>query len=64
MLETKSPVMRERAMTRRLAMMEVPVAALKGAAKTVGVTVNDAFLAALTGGCADITSATTRVLTH
>lgn len=50
MLETKSPVMRERAMTRRLAMMEVPVAALKGAAKTVGVTVNDAFLAALTGG--------------
>lgn len=50
MLETKSPLMRERAMTRHLAMMEVPVDALKGAAKAVDVTVNDAFLAALTGG--------------
>jgi diacylglycerol O-acyltransferase len=49
-LDTKSPVMRERAMTRQLAMMEVPLDALKRAAKTAGGTVNDAYLAAVTGG--------------
>jgi WS/DGAT/MGAT family acyltransferase len=48
--DTMSPVMRDRAMTRRLAMMEVPLAALRGAAKAVGGTVNDAFLTAVTGG--------------
>ncbi len=48
--DTKSPVMRDRAMTRRLAMLEVPLGALKSAAGTVGGTVNDAFLAAMTGG--------------
>ncbi len=48
--DTKSPVMRERAMVRRLATMEIPLDALKRAAKSVEVTVNDAFLAAVTGG--------------
>ena len=47
---TLSPVMRERATERRLAMIEVPLDDLKQAAKTVGVTVNDAYLAAVTGG--------------
>lgn len=50
MLETRSPVMRERAMTRRLAMLEVPLDDLRSAAATVGGTVNDAYLAALAGG--------------
>jgi len=49
-LDTMSPLMRERAMTRHLAMMEVPMDALKRAAKTVDVTLNVAFLAAVTGG--------------
>ncbi len=49
-LDTKSPLMRERAMTRHLATMEVPLDALKKAADTAGGTVNDAYLAALTGG--------------
>jgi diacylglycerol O-acyltransferase len=49
-LDTKSPLMRERAMTRHLAMMEVSLDALKKAANTVGGTVNDAYLAAVTGG--------------
>lgn len=48
--DTMSPVMRERAMVRRLAMMEIPLDALKTAAKNVDATVNDAFLAAVTGG--------------
>jgi diacylglycerol O-acyltransferase len=42
--------MRERATTRRLAMMEVPLDALKRAAKTVDGTVNDAYLAGIAGG--------------
>ena len=50
MLDTLSPVMRERAMTRRATMMDVPLADLKGAAKASGCTINDAFLAAVTGG--------------
>ncbi len=45
-----SPLMRERATTRRLAIMEVSLDALKTAAKTVDGTVNDAYLAAVTGG--------------
>jgi diacylglycerol O-acyltransferase len=47
---TLSPVMRERATARQLAMMEVSLDDLKTAAKSAGVTVNDAFLAAVTGG--------------
>jgi WS/DGAT/MGAT family acyltransferase len=50
MRETFSPVMQERAMTRRLAMLEVPLSSLKAAAGTVGATVNAAYLTALTGG--------------
>lgn len=49
-LDTMSPVMRERAMTRHIAMMEVPVDALKRAAKAVDGTLNVAYLAAVTGG--------------
>ena len=49
-LDTRSPLMRERAMTRHLAMMEVPTDALKKAAKTVDSTLNVAYLAAVTGG--------------
>ena len=47
---TLSPLMRERATARRLAMIEVPLDDLKMAAKSAGVTVNNAFLAAVTGG--------------
>jgi diacylglycerol O-acyltransferase / wax synthase len=47
---TLSPLMRERATTRYLAMTEVPLDALKKMAKTAGGTVNDAFLAAVAGG--------------
>ena len=47
---TLSPLMRERAMTRHLAMIEVPLDTLKRAAKIVDGTVNDAYLAAVTGG--------------
>ena len=47
--DTLSPVMRERAMVRRLATAEVPLAALRSAAETVHATVNDAYLTAVTG---------------
>ena len=47
---TLSPVMRDRATTRHLAMLEVSLDALKKSAKTVGGTVNDAYLAAIAGG--------------
>lgn len=47
--DTLSPVMRERATARHLALMEVPLRELRKAAKTAGGTVNDAYLAALTG---------------
>jgi diacylglycerol O-acyltransferase / wax synthase len=47
---TMSPLMRERSTERRLAMIEVPLDDLKAAAKSVKVTVNDAYLAAVTGG--------------
>ena len=47
---TLSPVMRERAMARRLAMIELPLDDLKKAARSAGVTVNDAYLAGVTGG--------------
>jgi hypothetical protein len=45
-----SPVMTARRMTRRLETMDVPLSALHDAASTHGGHVNDAFLAALTGG--------------
>ncbi len=45
-----SPLMRERATTRYLATIEVSLDALKTAAKTADGTVNDAYLAAITGG--------------
>jgi diacylglycerol O-acyltransferase / wax synthase len=48
-LDTMSPLMRDRAMTRHLAVMEVSLDALKRAARTVDGTVNDAYLAAVTG---------------
>ncbi len=47
---TMSPVMRERAMTRQVATMEVPLRQIKAAARSAGGTVNDAYLAAVTGG--------------
>ncbi len=50
LLDTKSPLMRERGMTRLLAIWEVSLEALTRAAKTVGGTLNDAYLAAVTGG--------------
>jgi diacylglycerol O-acyltransferase len=49
-LDTRSPLMRERAMTRYVAMIEVPLDELKRAAKAVDGTINDAYLAAVTGG--------------
>jgi len=45
-----SPLMRERAMTRHLAMIEVSLDTLKRAAKTADGTVNDPYLAAIAGG--------------
>ena len=45
-----SPQMRDRATTRHLAMIEVSLDALKAAAKAADGTVNDAYLAAVTGG--------------
>lgn len=50
MLNTRSPVMRERAMTRHLAMLKLPLADLREAAAAVDATVNDAYLAAIAGG--------------
>jgi WS/DGAT/MGAT family acyltransferase len=47
---TLSPLMRERAIARQLAMIEVPLDALKRSAKHVDGTVNDAYLAAVAGG--------------
>ena len=47
---TSSPLMRARATTRQLAMMEVSLDDLKKAAKVIDGTVNDAYLAAVTGG--------------
>jgi diacylglycerol O-acyltransferase / wax synthase len=48
--EAMSPLMRDRSMTRHLAMMEIPLDALRKAAKTADGTVNDAYLAVVTGG--------------
>lgn len=48
--EPLSPIMRERGLGRRLAAFEVPLDELKAAGRAAGGTMNDAFLAALTGG--------------
>ena len=45
-----SPLMRERATTRHLAVMEVSLDAMKAAAKAADGTVNDAYLTVVTGG--------------
>ena len=49
-LEVSSPVMRGRGLARHLEVIAVELADLKRAAKIVGTTVNDAFLAGVTGG--------------
>ena len=48
--ETLSPLMIDRSLDRRLAMLAVDLDDLKQAAKSVGGTLNDAFVAAVTGG--------------
>lgn len=45
-----SPLLRERSLSWRFATMDVPFAPLRAASKTVGGSLNDAFLAALLGG--------------
>jgi diacylglycerol O-acyltransferase / wax synthase len=48
--DTKSPVMTERQMATRLQTIEVPLSSLRAAAKAAGGTLNDGFLAGITGG--------------
>jgi diacylglycerol O-acyltransferase / wax synthase len=48
--DIQSPVMRGRGLGRRLGVVSVALSELKQAAKATGVTVNDAFLAGVTGG--------------
>lgn len=48
--EPMSPIMRNRGLSRRLAVFQLQLDELKAAGKVAGGTVNDAFLAALTGG--------------
>jgi WS/DGAT/MGAT family acyltransferase len=48
--ETLSPIMKERSMSRHLEMLEVRLDDLGRAAAAAGGTVNDAFMAAVTGG--------------
>lgn len=45
-----SPLMTDRQLGRQLATIEVPTAALRGAAQAAGSTINDAFMAAIAGG--------------
>ena len=45
-----SPLLRRRSLTARTHVLEVPLADLRAAAKSVGASVNDAYLAALCGG--------------
>jgi diacylglycerol O-acyltransferase len=47
---TGSPLMTERRLVRHLCVHQVPLAELKGAAHACEATLNDAFLAAVTGG--------------
>jgi diacylglycerol O-acyltransferase / wax synthase len=44
-----SPLMTERGISRRLRMLDVPLASMRAAGKAAGGSVNDVFLAALTG---------------
>jgi diacylglycerol O-acyltransferase len=46
----RSPLLRRRSLVSRTLVLEVPLADLRAAAKTVGASVNDAYLAALCGG--------------
>lgn len=48
--ETASPIMKRRRLVRELGVYEVPLAALKEASHVAGGTLNDAFLAGVTGG--------------
>ncbi|MBI2169592.1 MAG: wax ester/triacylglycerol synthase family O-acyltransferase [Actinobacteria bacterium] len=48
--EPLSPIMRGRSLSARFATIDVPLDDLKGAAKSVDGTLNDAFIAAVTGG--------------
>jgi hypothetical protein len=48
--ETASPIMQGRRMVRELGVHEVPLSTLKDAAHLAGGTLNDAFLAGVTGG--------------
>jgi diacylglycerol O-acyltransferase len=48
----RSPIMRGRTLGRDLAVLEVPLASLKAAGRTVGGSLNDAFVAAAVGGLA------------
>jgi len=48
--DTLSPTMTDRSLDRRLAMLTVDLQDLKRAGKSVGGTLNDAFVAAVTGG--------------
>lgn len=48
--DTKSPVMTGRGLTWHYDVLDVPFARLRAAAKAAGCTVNDAFVAGLTGG--------------
>lgn len=48
--DTLSPVMKERATTRHVATLEIPLAVLKQAARASDASVNAAYLTALTGG--------------
>lgn len=47
---TLSPVMADRGHSWRFRVLDVPFAELRGAAKATGTTLNDAFLAGITGG--------------
>jgi diacylglycerol O-acyltransferase / wax synthase len=49
-LTPQSPIMTERTLARRLDTLELPLDDLKRAAKAVGGTLNDAFVAAVVGG--------------
>jgi diacylglycerol O-acyltransferase / wax synthase len=46
----RSPLMRERTLARQLATLEIPLGDLKRAAKAVGGSLNDAFVAGVLGG--------------
>ena len=48
--ETRSTVMAERSLTRHLEMLEIPLDDLKRASAAAGGSVNDGFIAAVTGG--------------